>query len=311
MKFEIRIGICLAAAAVVASCSKTPQVPTAPSAAVSSSTAATGPDGSTLKFNAPALISPIDGARAEDRRPTLVWANATSRYGSAGVEYELEIFKGEERVYHAIAGESENFGAHLIPFELEFDTRYRWRARARIQNDFGPWASFAEFQSPGRPTAFVPVIPAGQAACAAPLSPVGPGETRKPRPNDSAIVRAVDAANPGLLRASCQEHGGNWQFMDRVVDALRAKDGRYGYNAKRGNMNEASLDVVSYFYRPETDVNIHGRAEVYIFDIIGGHCGPTPSLVWIDVTDITFQSGTLGRTMYPRPGRNVTVVPCQ
>ena len=94
--------------------------------------------------------------------------------------------------------------------------------------------------------------------------------------------------------------------MDRAIDALRTKDGRYGYNAKRGNMNDPSMDVASYFYRPETDVNINGRAEVYIFDLIGGHCGPTPSLVWIDVTDITNSSGTIGRTMYPRPGRTVT-----
>src|SRR5687767_11893554 len=112
------------------------------------------------------------------------------------------------------------------------------------------------------------------------------------------------------MQNSCQEHGGSWEFMDRTIDALRAKDGRYGYNAKRGNMNDPSLDVVSYFYGPDVNANIHGRPEVYIFDIIGGHCGATPFVVWVDVTDITFQSGTLGRTMYPRPGRNVTVTSC-
>ena len=26
-------------------------------------------------------------------------------------------------------------------------------------------------------------------------------------------------------------------------------------------------------------------------------------MVWVDVTDITISSGTIGRTMYPRPGR--------
>jgi hypothetical protein len=99
--------------------------------------------------------------------------------------------------------------------------------------------------------------------------------------------------------------------MDRAIDALRAKDGRYGYNAKRGNMFDPSHDVASYFYRPETDVDINNRHEVYIFDLIGGHCGPTPFTVWLDVTDATHQGGTIGRTMYPRPGRNVTVTgPC-
>ena len=312
MKFELRVGICLAAAAVLASCSNTPPVPTAPSANGAGSAAATAPDGSTLKTSAPALVSPVERARAEDRRPTLVWANAVGRYGAVGLAYELQVSTPAAMVYEQTVGESENFGAHLIPFDLEFDTIYSWRVRARLGNEVGPWSNWAEFLSPSRPN---PVFSdgggGGTSACAAPLSPVGPGETRKPRPNDSAIVRAVASAFPGALIGSCQEHGGTWEFMDRTVDALRAKDGRYGYNAKRGNMNDPSKDVVSYFYRPETDVNIHGRQEVYIFDVIGGHCGPNPFVVWFDVTDVTNQSGTLGRTMYPRPGRNVTVTPCE
>ena len=144
--------------------------------------------------------------------------------------------------------------------------------------------------------------------CSAPISPLGPGETRKPRPNDSAIVRAIASQFPTALSHSCQEHYGaaGWEFMDRTIDALRAKDGRYGYNCKRGNCNDPSVDVASYFYG--NGDNIQNRAEVYIFDLIGGHCGSFPSLVWNDVTDITLSSGTLGRTMYPRPGR--VVAPC-
>src|SRR5688572_14350544 len=310
MKFDIRVGICLGVVAISASCSQPPQAPTAPSAALNNNTAATGPDGSTLKFNAPALVAPVEGVRAEDRRPTLVWANATSRYAAAGVAYDLEVYKGDARVYEQTVGQSQDFGAHLIPFDLEYDSRYQWRVRARIGNDFGPWSSFAEFQSPARPAPVVPIFASGGVTqCSAPLSPRGPGENRKPRPNDSAIVRAVASAYPGALTGSCQEHGGSWEFMDRVIDALRAKDGRYGYNAKRGAMHDPSMDVASYFYLEET-ANIHGRPEVYIFDLISGHCGPTPAPFWGDVTDITFQSGTLGRTMFPRPGRNVTPTPC-
>lgn len=310
MKFELRVGICLAAAAILASCSKVPQVPTAPSANTGGTAAATGPDGSTLKTSAPALVSPVERARAEDRRPTLVWANSVGRYGAVGVAYDIEVSTPTATVYEQTVGESENFGAHLIPFDLEFDTVYSWRVRARVGGDVGPWSNWAEFMSQSRPAPIVSAAPGGFAACSAPLSPMGPGESRKPRPNDSAIVRAVATAFPGAFLASCQSHGGTWEFMDRTVDALRAKDGRYGYNAKRGNMNDPSHDVVSYYYRPE-EVDIHGRAEVYIFDLIGGHCGPTPFTVWLDVTDITFSSGTLGRTMYPRPGRNVAVTPCQ
>jgi hypothetical protein len=310
MKFELRVGICLAAAVIMASCSKGPQVPTAPSANAGGTAAATGPDGSTLKTSAPSLVAPIERARAEDRRPTLVWANAVARYGAVGVAYDVQVSTPAAMVYEQTVGESENFGAHLIPFDLEFDTVYTWRVRARLGNETGPWSNWAEFMSPSRPG---PVFSGGggaSSACAAPLSPLGPGETRKPRPNDSAIVRQVAAAFPAAFQGSCQEHGGSWEFMDRTIDALRAKDGRYGYNAKRGNMNDPSMDVTSYYYGPITD-SIHGRVEVYIFDVISGHCGPTPGPFWGDVTDITNSSGTIGRTMYPRPGRNVAVTACE
>lgn len=309
MKFDIRVGICLAALTISAACSKSPEAPTAPSATQGVPSAATAAaDGSTLKFSAPALIAPVGGDRAEDRRPTLIWANARSKYGNFGVAYDIEVSTEAATVYERTVGESQHSGAHLLEFETEFDTKYFWRMRARVGNEFGPWSSYAEFLSPKKP------VPtgfsfAGVASCTAPLAPMGPGETRKPRPNDSAIVRAVAAAFPGALVNSCQEHGGTWEFMDRSVDALRSKDGRYGYNAKRGDMNNPSVDVVSYFYANTTD--FQGSEKVYIFDMVGGHCGPNPHITWQDVTDITFNSGTVGRTMYPRPGRNVTQTPCE
>jgi hypothetical protein len=317
MKFDFRVGIALAAAAISASCSGTPQqaltAPSVTSATAGPVSAATASDGSTMKVNPPAQVTPINSERVNDRRPTLVWANAVRRYADTGVAYDIQISTATAVVYEVTVGETPDFGQHLLPFDLEYDVTYWWRVRAREPREggeIGPWSGDAQFQSPLRPAPVVSITPGGSSTCAAPVSPVGPGETRKPRPNDSAIVRAVADAFPAALRGSCQEHGGSWEFMDRAVDALRTKDGRYGYNAKRGNMNDPSVDVASYYYHPEIR-DIHGRPEVYIFDLIGGHCGPSPFVVWNDVTDITFQSGTLGRTMYPRPGRNVTVTgPC-
>ena len=309
MKFDIRVGIALAVAVVSASCSQTPPAPTAPSASAGAVSAATGPDGSTLKFSAPALVSPVEGEQTNDRRPTLVWANSTAKYGGIGVAYDLQVSSPTAVVYDMTVGETPNFGSHLIPFDLEYATTYTWRARARVGNEFGPWANWAEFKSPARPV----VVGGGSGpvgtACVAPQSPMGPGESRKPRPNHAHIVAGVAASFPAALRNSCQEHGGTWEFMDRTVDALRTVDGRYAYNCKRGNCNDPSLDVASYYYGPPVE-NINNDARVYIFDLIGGHCGPNPVTIWNDVTDITFQSGTLGRTIYPRPGRQVAVAPC-
>jgi hypothetical protein len=313
MKFDIRVGICLGVLAISASCSQSPEAPTGPSATVGGNTAVTGPNGETLKYSAPALVSPVNRVKAEDRRPTLIWANAQSRYGTVGVTYDLQVETTSAKVYEQEGlAESPNFGAHLVPFDTEYDTLYFWRVRARVGSDVGPWSNYAEFMSVSRPVAAPPSFsPGASTACAAPQSPLQPGETRRPRPNDSAIVRQMVSAFPTAFSHSCQEHYGaaGWEFLDRTIDALRAKDGRYGYNAKRGNMNDPSQDVASYYYGPVTD-SIHGRVEVYIFDLISGHCGPTPGPFWGDVTDITNASGTIGRTMYPRPGRNVTSTTC-
>jgi hypothetical protein len=308
MKF-FRVGSCLALLAAAA-CNQQPQTFTSPSGAVGASTAETAAaDGSTLKVTAPSLISPVDGTRAEDRRPTLIWVNSEGRYGTIGVAYDIELSSPTAVVYSRTVGQSPDIGAHLVEMELEYDTVYSWRVRGHIGNPdaVGPWTSWATFMSPSRPAPVVPVGASPSGGCAAPLSEMGPGETRKPRPNHSAIARSVASAFPSALRNSCQEHGGSWEFMDRTVDALRAVDGRYGYNCKRGNCNDPSLDVVSYYYRPDPAA-FQNSDSVYIFDIIGQHCGADPSVVWNDVTDITFSSGTIGRVYYPRRGR--VVAPC-
>ena len=295
-----------------AACSNAPQAFTAPTASVGGSTSETAAaDGSTLKVTAPSLVSPVDGQKAEDRRPTFIWVNSAGRYESLGVAYDIQISTPSAVVYERTVGEGPDIGAHLIDFDLEYDTVYSWRVRAHVGNPdaYGPWSPWANFQSPSKPVAVVPV--GGVAgSCAAPMSPMGPGETRRPRPNHSQIVRAIAQQYPAALQHSCQPEGGTWEFMDRAVDALRAVDGRYGYNCKRGNCNDPSLDVVSYYYRADPNA-FQGNMDVYIFDIMGGHCGPTPSVIWNDVTDITYQSGTLGRTTYPRPGRVVDTSNCK
>ncbi|HUQ86373.1 MAG TPA: hypothetical protein VM096_02375 [Vicinamibacterales bacterium] len=310
MKF-FRVGSCLALLIAGVSCSQTPQNVTAPTAVVGGATAETAAaDGTTLKVTAPALISPVDGVRAEDRRPTLIYLNSTGRYAGIGVAYDIQLSTPTAVIYERTVGESPDIGAHLIDFDLDFDVLYSWRVRAHLGNpdSYGPWSPWATFRSPNRAVAVVPVGNATlTGGCAAPLSPMGPGETRKPRPNDSAIVRAVASAFPVALARSCQPEGGSWEFMDRAVDALRAHDGRYGYNCKRGNCGDPSLDVVSYYYGVDPN-GFQGADKVYIFDLIAGHCGATPSVIWNDVTDITFSSGTVGKTTYPRPGR--VVAPC-
>ncbi|MBA3270797.1 MAG: hypothetical protein H0T71_09810, partial [Acidobacteria bacterium] len=115
---------------------------------------------------------------------------------------------------------------------------------------------------------------------------------RLPLPDVAHVVQQVANARPDLIRNSCQEHGGSWAFMDLVVDTLRTYDTRWGYNGKRGNAADPSHDVIDYHYGAGRD---EGSTEVYIIDIIGGHCGANPSPSWGDVTGVTASGGSIGR----------------
>lgn len=101
-------------------------------------------------------------------------------------------------------------------------------------------------------------------------------------PNELATVQAYAEANPAQLANSCLDSGGSWDFMDGVVAALKAADSRFGYNGKRGDINDPSEDAVSYYHGvlPATD----GSPDVYVIDIIGGHCGPNPTAAFSNVT---------------------------
>lgn len=123
-----------------------------------------------------------------------------------------------------------------------------------------------------------PPPPAGVAG-----EPNVPPTDRLPLYDGSAIVAQVFADHPEFIPTSCQEaEGGTWDLMDAIVDALRAVDPRFGYNGKRGNPSDPSEDAIAYDYGAVPGGE--GSTSVYIIDVIAGHCGPTPSAAWQDVT---------------------------
>lgn len=133
--------------------------------------------------------------------------------------------------------------------------------------------------------------PAPAAAGANRTPDPGDGQ-RLPLPDLSHVVAQIASQYPDALRSSCQEHGGSWEFMDRLVDELRRHDTRWGYNGKRGNPGDPSMDIVDYHWGRGDDEN---STEVYIIDVVLGHCGDNPSPAWIDQTDATYHGGTIGR----------------
>jgi len=113
-----------------------------------------------------------------------------------------------------------------------------------------------------------------------------PGQ-RIPLPNVEAFIYARAAARPDLLAQSCPTGFKyvNNPWLDYMVDGLRTLDTRWGYNGKPtrtpadngGNPVVAAGDEIAYHYGSGPD---QGSTDVYLIDILLGHCGPTPSVTF-------------------------------
>lgn len=297
MSTPFRFAAALAATVILAACGGTPQTPTSPSAAAGGDPTAAA-DGSTLKVSAPALIAPIGGARTDSLRPTLTWAPSTGTYVTAGVSptYDVEIITGGAAVFTAnVSGTSYQPTTNALN-----NTAYTWRVRARQDGATGPWSAEGSFQTP--------VASSGGLVTEGFRTPDPAPGTRLPLPNESGLVNDEFNRNYSDWQNSCQTTQGErgWVWLDKLIDRLRAKDLRWGYNGKRGNPNDPSQDIVDYHYGAG---NSQLSTSVYIIDVMFGHCGNATSPAWIDQTSVTVNSGTVGLFMYPRPGRTTVTGP--
>ena len=57
-------------------------------------------------------------------------------------------------------------------------------------------------------------------------------------------------------------------------------------------IGDPSRDVVDYHYGPGEPEE---SPDVYIIDVIVGHCGPNPAPGWLDQTKATLDAGEIGR----------------
>jgi len=119
------------------------------------------------------------------------------------------------------------------------------------------------------------------------------GGAMVPLPDARGVVNALAAERPELLAASCVEMGGNNDFLFELVRRLRAMDVRWGLNWKRGVVGDMSQDVVDYYFGPGAPTA--GPSDVHTLAVTGGHCGPSPSPAFTDVTEATRMGGTIGR----------------
>jgi hypothetical protein len=257
---------------------------------------------------------PQNNTTADSLTPDITVLNGIASGPLAGpVSYRIEIATDPDyrnMVAVLTAARSGSATTSVRPTPLSYNTTYYWRVYATDGVvTVGPTGT-SFFRTPAAPVAPTPSPAPSPAPAPAPPSPSpspspspaptpggarapnpAPGQ-RLPLPNMAWVVEEVARQYPSALRNSCQDHGGSWEFMDRVVDRLRQFDTRWGYNGKRGNSSDPSHDVVDYNWGSDRD---EGTTNVYIIDVIVGHCGNNPGGAWIDQTGETARQGSIGR----------------
>lgn len=114
-------------------------------------------------------------------------------------------------------------------------------------------------------------------------TPNPPPGQQLPLPNREAVAQEVARQYAGDLRNSCVEQGGNNTWLFRLVQRLRQEDTRWGLNWKRGRRGDLSQDIVTYNWGSEAD---EGTRQIYVLDVIVGHCGSNPGPFWLNQTGV-------------------------
>lgn len=253
-------------------------------------------------LGAPTAISPSGGATIGTRSPQLHVNNGGVQGRAGDVAYVFTVATDQaftNVAWSGYAARSAGSTTSLTTAELAASTMFYWRAQASNGTANSAPSNILGFRTPAAAPA---PGPAGGGGGGGGLPPAPGGSFRTPDPAPgqrlplpgygASVVQSIASQYGNALRNSCQDTGGTWEFLDRVVDALRQYDTRWGYNGKRGNANDPSKDVVDYHYGRGQSEN---STDVYIIDVIVGHCGSNPSAGWGDVTNVTVNSGTIGR----------------
>jgi hypothetical protein len=106
-------------------------------------------------------------------------------------------------------------------------------------------------------------------------------------PDIQRTIEEIAGRRPDLIAQSCPrglKYVTN-PWLDYMVDELRKLDTRWGYNAKPNRSaadNEgvpvvAAGDEIAYHFSAGPD---EGSPDVYLIDILQGHCGPTPLITF-------------------------------
>jgi hypothetical protein len=282
-RFQLKWTALVFCAVVTAACEGGMNSPSSPSA-VAGNGSALNSDGSNLKASSPLAISPLFESTNVSTAPTLAARSGGGRYETATMAQRFQVSDSEDFANVVSSGMGVTDASGITRFTvspaLTAGRRYVWRVRAEIGDAFGPWSNVMAFTTAGGGGTSTPGPTTPSGSGPRPADP--PPGVRLPLPDMQGVLARFSDASDSCPRG-IKYVNNPWQ--DRVIDAFRQVDTRWGYNGKptrgAGDNNgvpvTAAGDEAAYHYGGGAD---QGSFDVHLVDLLIGHCGSAPSLTW-------------------------------
>lgn len=282
-RFEMKKTALVLCAVVAVGCESGMRSPVSPSAVVGSGSALNA-DGSNLKATPPLAIVPAFESTNVSVKPTLAARAGVGRYETTVFAQRFQVADSDAftNILASGIGETDASGItrYTVDPALTANKRVLWRVRAERGDAVGPWSNVMAFTTATGTATTVPTTT--PTTSTGPRTPDPAPGVRLPLPNMFSVLARFSDASQSCPRG-LKYVNNPWQ--DRVIDAFRQVDTRWGYNGKptRSAADNGGVPVVAagdeaaYHYSGGPD---QGSRDVHLVDMLGGHCGASPTITW-------------------------------
>lgn len=282
-RFEMKQAVLVLCAVVVVGCESGMRSPASPSAVVGGESTLNA-DGSNLKASAPLAISPTFESTNVSVAPTLAARAGAGRFQNAVLAQRFQVADSDAFTNILASGvgvtDASGVTRYAVDPTLAAGRRVLWRVRAEMGDAVGPWSNVMAFTTAGSIAATAPTTGPSTSTGPRPADPA-PG-VRLPLPDMRGVLAGFSDSSQSCPRG-LKYVNNPWQ--DRVIDAFRQVDTRWGYNGKptktagdnEGVPVTAAGDEAAYHYSGGPD---QGSPEVHLVDMLVSHCGSGASLTW-------------------------------
>lgn len=201
--------------------------------------------------HAPEPTDPTGGVRTSSRQPTLRTRNAT-RTGPAGaLTYDFHVssdatFSGV--VFILTEAEQSSSTQATVNVQLQQNTTYYWRVRAREATTTGPWSSTQSFVTP------LPVTTPPPPTTPPPATPPPPSGTGTPSASEGTAMVAFVVADLQARGISILGDCGAFEVTKRVAWHFRDRGAGLERKTAGRRCEDASIDIVLFSDGTSVDI---------------------------------------------------------